>query len=67
MIAKLEAFVRQLTQDESFRQNATRNPERAVNLFGLAGPERHGALQLCAAVASTGPKSAIVGPMGCWW
>jgi len=64
MIAKLEAFVRQLTQDESFRQTVARDPEKAVSLFGLAGPERHGALQLCAAVA--GPKSAV-GPMGCWF
>ncbi len=65
MIAKLESFVRRLTEDESFRQSALRNPERAVSLFGLAGPERQGALQLCAAVAA--PNSAIVGPLGCWW
>ncbi len=65
MIAKLESFVRRLTEDESFRQSALRNPERAVSLFGLAGPERQGALQLCAAVAA--PNSAIVGPAGCWW
>ncbi len=65
MIAKLESFVRRLIEDESFRQSALRNPERAVSLFGLAGPERQGALQLCAAVAA--PNSAIVGPLGCWW
>jgi len=65
MIAKLESFVRRLTEDESFRQSALRNPERAVSLFGVAGPERQGALQLCAAVAA--PNSAIVGPLGCWW
>ncbi len=65
MIAKLESFVRRLTEDESFRQSALRNPERTVSLFGLAGPERQGALQLCAAVAA--PNSAIVGPAGCWW
>jgi hypothetical protein len=65
MIAKLESFVRRLTEDESFRQSALRNPERAVSQFGLAGPERQGALQLCAAVAA--PNSAIVGPLGLWW
>ncbi len=65
MIAKLESFVRRLTEDESFRQDALRNPERAVGLFGLAGPERQGALQLCAAVAA--PNSAIAGPLGLWW
>lgn len=64
MIAKLESFVRRLTEDESFRQSAVQDPERAVSLFGLVGAERHGALQLCAATAGTGPKSAIA--QGMW-
>jgi len=64
MIAKLASFVRRLTEDESFRRSALRNPEQAVSLFGLVGPERHGALRLCAATAGSGPES---GPLGCWW
>ena len=32
MIAKLESFVRRLTEDELFRQSAIKNPERAVDL-----------------------------------
>ncbi len=72
MIAKLESFVRRLTEDESFRRIVLRNPERAVSLFGLVGPERHGALQLCAAVAGHGPtRAAVAGPKNgiesCWW
>ncbi len=63
MIAKLESFVRRLTEDEQFRQSAVQDPERAVSLFGLLGPERHGALQLCAAVA--GPVE-VDRPAG-WW
>jgi hypothetical protein len=68
MIAKLESFVRRLTEDESFRQNALRNPERAVSLFGLVGPERHGAMHLCAAVAGPGPGPGPKnGIESCWW
>ena len=51
MIAKLEQFVRRVVEDQAFREIAVREPERAVSLFGLIGPERHGALQLCAQVA----------------
>ena len=59
MIAKLESFVRRLTEDELFRQSAVKNPERAVDLFGLTGPERHGALQLCVQVAGPGSVEAV--------
>lgn len=62
MIAKLEQFVRQLVHDAAFRDNALRDPERAVSLFGLVGPERHGALKLCAQMA--GPNE--MRPHG-WW
>lgn len=65
MIAKLESFVRRLTEDELFRQSAIKNPERAVDLFGLTGPERHGALQLCAQVAT--PNSLVTKPAGVWF
>ena len=51
MIARLEKFVRRLVEDESFRETAQRDPEGAVALFGLFGPERQGALKLCAQMA----------------
>lgn len=63
MLAKLEQFVHRLVEDEAFRANATRNPERAVALFGLTGPERKGALKLCLQMA--GPKD-VMRPNG-WW
>jgi hypothetical protein len=57
MIAKLEQFVQRLVEDQAFRYSATRDPEGAVALFGLVGPERHGALKLCMQVA--GPHQII--------
>ena len=63
MITKLEEFVRRLVEDQAFRETATRDPEGAVARFGLVGPERHGALKLCAQVA--GPNETIVKPE--WW
>lgn len=54
MIAKLEQFVHRMVEDETFRETATRDPEGAVALFGLAGPERTGALKLCAQMAGSG-------------
>jgi hypothetical protein len=51
MIDKLQQFVHRLVEDQAFRDTATRDPERAVSVFGLVGPERHGALKLCAQVA----------------
>jgi hypothetical protein len=51
MIDKLQQFVRRLVEDQAFRATATRDPEGAVSVFGLVGPERHGALKLCAQVA----------------
>jgi hypothetical protein len=62
MIDKLEQFVRRLVEDQAFRDTATRDPEGAVSLFGLVGPERHGALKLCMQVA--GPSEVI--PLGFW-
>jgi hypothetical protein len=62
MIDKLEQFVRRLVLDQAFRDTATRDPERAVSVFGLVGPERHGALKLCTQVAGS---SEIV-PLGYW-
>src|SRR5436305_9949065 len=62
MIAKLEQFVHRLVEDQAFRAIATRDPEGAVSLFGLLGPERHGALKLCAQVAGHGE----VLPQGSW-
>jgi hypothetical protein len=47
MIAKLEQFVHRLVEDQAFHDTATRDPEGAVALFGLVGPERYGALKLC--------------------
>lgn len=63
MIAKLEQFVRQLVQDQAFRELAARAPEQAVARHGLKGPERQGALKLCAQVAGHG----VVHPDGFWW
>jgi hypothetical protein len=48
MIAKLEQFVRRLAEDQAFREIAAQEPEKAVAMFGLIGPERQGALALCA-------------------
>ena len=62
MIDKLEQFVRRLVEDQAFRDTATRDPEDAVTRFGLFGPERHGALKLCAQVA--GPSE--IRPLGYW-
>ena len=62
MIAKLEQFVRRLVEDQAFREVATRDPEGAVSLFGLVGPERHGALKLCAQAAG----STVARPSGMW-
>jgi len=62
MIAKLEEFVRRLVEDQAFRDTATRDPEGAVALFGLRGPERHGALKLCAQVAGSSEDR----PHGYW-
>jgi hypothetical protein len=62
MIDKLEQFVRRLVEDQAFRDTATRDPEGAVTRFGLFGPERHGALKLCAQVA--GPHGVV--PEGNW-
>ena len=54
MIDKLQQFVRHLVEDQAFRDTATRDPEGVVTRFGLFGPERHGALKLCAQVAGAG-------------
>jgi hypothetical protein len=62
MIDKLQQFVRRLVEDQAFRDTATRDPEGAVSVFGLAGPERHGALKLCAQVA--GPSQIV--PESTW-
>ena len=62
MLDKLQQFVHRLVQDQAFRNTATRDPEGAVSLFGLVGPERHGALKLCLQVA--GPYQII--PFGPW-
>ena len=62
MIAKLEQFVRRLVEDQAFRETATRDPEGGVARIGLVGPERHGALKLCAQTAG----STVVGPLGVW-
>ena len=64
MIDKLQQFVHRLVQDQAFRDTATRDPEGAVSLFGLVGPERHGALKLCAQVA--GPIGSITVPDAFW-
>lgn len=63
MIAKLEQFVGKLVHDVEFRAEALRDPERAVARFGLTGPERHGALTLCAQMAGSDSHSW---PLG-WW
>lgn len=63
MIAKLEQFVNLLVKDETFRRDAVRDPEGVVARFGLTGPERKGALALCAQVA--GPVE-VVHPAGMW-
>ena len=63
MIDKLQQFVRRLVEDQAFRDTATRDPEGAVSVFGLIGPERHGALKLCAQVAGHGE----VLPQGSWF
>lgn len=55
MLAKLEQFVRRLVDDESFKTLARRDPDRAVATFGLAGPERAGALRLCTQMAGGRP------------
>jgi hypothetical protein len=55
MLDKLEQFVQRLARDESFRTIAQREPARAVATFGLAGPERAGALKLCAQMAEGRP------------
>jgi len=57
MIAKLEQFVHRLVEDQAFRDTVARDPEGAVARFGLVGPERHGALKLCAQVA--GPSEIV--------
>ena len=62
MIDKLQQFVHRLVQDQAFRDTATRDPEGAVSLFGLVGPERHGALKLCMQLA--GPHD--MQPFGVW-
>ena len=62
MIDKLQQFVHRLVEDQAFRDTATRDPEGAVSVFGLVGPERHGALKLCA----QGAGSSEVVPHGCW-
>jgi hypothetical protein len=62
MIDKLQQFVHRLVEDQAFRDTATRDPEGAVSVFGLVGPERHGALKLCMQVAG----SSEVVPHGCW-
>jgi hypothetical protein len=62
MIDKLQQFVRRLVEDQAFRDTAPRDPEGAVSVFGLVGPERHGALKLCAQVA--GPSQIV--PEGSW-
>jgi hypothetical protein len=54
MIDKLQQFVHRLVEDQAFRDTATRDPEGAVSVFGLVGPERHGALKLCMQVAGPG-------------
>jgi hypothetical protein len=63
MIDKLQQFVRRLVEDQAFRDTVTRDPEGAVSVFGLVGPERHGALKLCAQVA--GPS--VIVPEGHWF
>ena len=63
MIDKLQQFVRRLVEDQAFRDTATRDPEGAVSVFGLIGPERHGALKLCAQVA--GPTGIV--PEASWF
>lgn len=63
MIAKLEQFVRRVIQDQAFRELAVREPEQAVAGFGLVGPERVGALKLCAQLGG----SSDYRPMGWWW
>lgn len=63
MIAKLEQFVNLLVKDETFRRDAVRDPEGVAARFGLTGPERQGALALCAQVA--GPAE-IMWPAGFW-
>ncbi|HZS86555.1 MAG TPA: hypothetical protein VFE42_03580 [Chloroflexota bacterium] len=55
MLDKLEQFVRRLVQDEAFRVLAQRDPAKAVATFGLAGPERSGALKLCTQMAAGRP------------
>jgi hypothetical protein len=62
MIDKLQQFVQRLVEDQAFRDTATRDPEGAVSVFGLVGPERHGALKLCAQAA--GPSEIM--PHGHW-
>jgi len=57
MIDKLQQFVHRLVEDQAFRDTATRDPKGAVSVFGLVGPERHGALKLCAQVA--GPSEIV--------
>jgi len=57
MIDKLQQFVHRLVADQAFRDTATRDPNGAVSVFGLVGPERHGALKLCAQVA--GPSEIV--------
>lgn len=63
MLAKLEQFVRRIVEDEAFRQTAAQDPEGAIALFGLKGPERKGALKLCTQM--TGGAN-IVHPLGFW-
>ncbi len=62
MIAKLEQFVHRLVEDQTFREMAKTDPDAAVALFGLTGPERHGALKLCAQTAG----ASKIGSMGFW-
>ena len=57
MIDKLQQFVHRLVEDQAFRDTATRDPKGAVSVFGLVGPERHGALKLCARAA--GPSEIV--------
>lgn len=64
MIAKLEQFVRRIVEDQAFREIAVREPEKTVSLFGLIGPERQGALKLCAQMA--GPATASTAD-GLWF
>jgi putative modified peptide len=62
MLAKLEKFVQRLVQDETFRALAQRDPARAVATFGLAGPERAGAMKLCVQMAEGRPTETEG-----WW